>query len=70
MVMGGVAFIVYQGCYALIQSNVISLAISIFLAVLVYFAGIIKIGVVTEKELKTMPKGHLLVSMANMLRLL
>ena len=70
MIMGGVAFVVYQGCYAIIKSNVVSLAIAIFLAVLVYFAGIIKIGVVTEKELNTMPKGHLLVSMAKMLHLL
>lgn len=70
VVMGAVAFGVYHGAYYIIQSNVISLVISIGVAVIVYFAGILKSGVVSTKELGAMPKGNLLVSVARKLRLL
>lgn len=67
-VMGIVAFGVYQGAYYLIQSNVISLVLAIGVAVIVYFAGILKTHVVSEKELQAMPKGYLLVSIAKKLK--
>lgn len=67
--MGAVAWGVYQGCNAIIGSNVISLMIAIGLAVIAYFAGILKTGVVSAKELESMPKGKLLASIARKLRL-
>lgn len=70
VVMGAVAWGVYQGCYAIIESNVISLVVAIGLAVIAYFVGILKTGVVSAKELEAMPKGKLLVSIARKLRLI
>ena len=70
VVMGVVAFLSYHGAYQLIQSNVLSLVIAIVLAVIVYFAGVLKIGVISEKELAGMPKGTLMVQVAKKLHLL
>lgn len=70
VIMGVVAFLSYHGVYFIVKSNVVSLGIAIALAVVVYFAGIIKIGVISENELTGMPKGHLMVKFAKKLRLL
>lgn len=70
MIMGGVAFGTYHIVFEFVKSNVISLGLSIFVALFVYFAGIIKIGVITETELTIMPKGHLMITLAKKLRLM
>ena len=41
-----------------------------YLAVLVYFVLIIMLRAVTQEELKSMPKGHLLIKMGRKMRLL
>ena len=69
-VMGAVAFGVYQGLYYLIKINIIALFVAIAMACMVYFVLIIKLGAVTEDELKSMPKGHLLVKIAKKCRLI
>ncbi|MBR5596203.1 MAG: polysaccharide biosynthesis protein [Lachnospiraceae bacterium] len=81
--MGGIALASYKGMeWTMIAAgilekgsiqwgiNCICLAVSIFLAVLAYFAMIIKFGAVTKEELKSMPKGATLVRIAGKLRLL
>ena len=70
LVMGAVAWVSYQGAYALVKSNAISLVISIGIAVCVYFVVLIKSGGVGERELRTLPKGGLIVRVAKKAKLL
>lgn len=64
VVMGAAAWIVYHGLYMLVRSNVISLMFAILVAVCVYFAVLLKSGGVGERELRSMPKGTLLIKVA------
>lgn len=64
VIMGIVAFGVYQGFYFLIKINVIALGLAVGIAVFVYFVLVIRMGAVTEDELKSMPKGTLLLRIA------
>lgn len=70
VIMGIAAWVVYYGVYSLIQSNLVSLVAAIGIAVIVYFVVLIKIGGVTEQELKNMPKGTLLVRVAKKMHLM
>ena len=70
LVMGAVAYGVYHGVYLLVPVNLVALGIAVVLAMLVYFVLIIAIRAVTEEELRSMPKGHLLVKMGKKMRLL
>ena len=49
--------------------NIICLIPSLLAAVIVYFMLVIKLGAVSKNELKTMPKGHVLVRVAEKLHL-
>ena len=49
--------------------NIICLVPSLPVAVIVYFMLVIKLGAVSKNELKTMPKGHVLVRVAEKLHL-
>ena len=75
-VMGAVAWGCYHACYFLIPvggeslKNRICLMITIGIAAIVYFATVIKIGVLDEEEMRALPKGGLLVRIARKLRLL
>lgn len=62
--MGGVAYGVYHGLYLLIKSNLVSLAIAILLAAGLYFVLIIYWKAVSEEELRSMPKGYMLIGIA------
>ena len=64
IVMGAAAWIVYHGLYSLIRSNVVSLMAAILIAVCVYFVVLLKSGGVGERELRSMPKGTLLIKVA------
>ena len=81
--MGVVAFGVYEGMELLMiqvgvmeknvmnwTGNVICLIPTIFIAIIVYFALIIKLKAVTQDELKAMPKGATIVRMAKKIHLL
>lgn len=70
LVMGIVAYGVYQGLFYLLQVNIFALFLAIGVACVVYFILIIKIGAVTEEELRSMPKGHLLVKVAKKCKLI
>ncbi len=69
-VMGAAAFLTYQGLYLLTKINVLSLAVSVGVSVLIYFLLIIRLQAVTEAELAGMPKGHMLIHFAKKLKLL
>ncbi|MCM1047995.1 MAG: polysaccharide biosynthesis protein [Clostridiales bacterium] len=70
IIMGAVAYGVYQGMFFLIKENRISVVVSIALAAAVYFILIIKLGVVNEEELKSFPKGAFLVHLAKKIHLI
>lgn len=70
VVMGVVAFGVYQGLYYLVKINIVALFAAIGVACVIYFILIIKLGAVTESELRSMPKGHLLVKAAKKTKLI
>lgn len=66
--MAAVAGGVYYGLYALIHSNFISLAVAVFLAVLVYFAAYLFISHPGEEELLMIPGGSYLLRILKKLR--
>lgn len=63
-VMGAAAFGVYFGLYLLTKINVIALAVAVGIAIVVYFVFVIRLGAVSEEELKSMPKGTMLLQIA------
>ena len=69
-IMGAAACGVYQGLYLLFHVNILALAFAVAVAVLVYFVLIIRMGVLTREELKSLPKGHMLVHFACKMKLL
>lgn len=70
ILMGVVAWVVYEGLYLLTKSGVIALIPAILVAVVVYFVFLILFRGVDEAELKAMPKGYLLVRIAKKMRLM
>lgn len=63
-VMGGLAYGVYQGLYLLIHINIVALAAAVGVGAAVYFILIIRWNAVTEEELRSMPKGYMLINIA------
>ncbi len=64
IIMGAAAFGTYQGLYYLCKINIISLALAIAVGMSIYFILIIRWNAVSEEELRSMPKGYMLVSIA------
>ncbi|HJA92607.1 MAG TPA: polysaccharide biosynthesis protein [Candidatus Eisenbergiella merdipullorum] len=70
VIMGAAAFGVYYGLYRLLPVNVVCLAAALFIAVILYFVLIIKMGAVRERDLQALPKGKLIVRIARRCRLI
>lgn len=70
LVMGAVAYGVYKGIYLLLPVNRVVLLIAIAVGAVVYFVVLLKIGGVSETELRAFPKGAMLVHYAERLHLL
>jgi len=70
VIMGAAAYGVYHGIYYFVPVNLVALGIAVVIAVLVYFVLIIMLQAVKEDELRSMPKGYLLVKMGRKMRLL
>lgn len=68
--MGAVAWAVYEGLFLLTNSKRISVIPAILVGAVVYFAFLLLLKGVTEKELRGFPKGYLLVKAAKKCRLL
>jgi len=68
-IMGGVAYLTYfllsKGA-----SQIVSLGLSIIVAVCVYFVTLIKLGGVREKEIRSFPGGGFIANIAKLFRLL
>lgn len=70
VIMGAVAWGVYEGCYAVISNNVLCLFFSIFVACIVYFVLVLKTGAMGRQELMEMPKGRTIIRLAKRMHLL
>lgn len=70
VIMGAACFGVYQGLYYLCKINIVALAAAVFVGAAVYFTLIIRCGVVSEAELRGMPKGHMLAGIAKKMKIL
>ena len=70
LVMGVIAFGAYTLCFMVCKNNLISIIISIVLAVIVYVAALLLLKGLDEDEILKFPKGYLLVQLAKTLRLL
>lgn len=70
VIMGVAAGLSYRLFFGVIHSNVISLFVSILIAVVLYFSCVLKFGGINDEELKGFPKGPMLLNLAKKLRLL
>jgi len=68
--MGGAAWAVYEGLLLLTKSPKISVIPAIIIGAAVYFAMLILMRGVSERELRAFPKGHMLVRIAKKCRLM
>ena len=69
-VMGAAVWAVYEGLLLLTKSPRISVVITIPLGACIYFMMLLLFRGVTEQELRSFPKGYLLVKLAKKMRLL
>ena len=69
ILMGVFVFISYKLIHIITASNPIATIISIFVGMITYFALIIKVGAINEKELQRVPKGDLIIRLAYKMRL-
>lgn len=67
--MGGVARGVFEGLLLLLKSSRVAVLLAIVVAVPVYFVVLLLLKGLNEEELKSFPKGYLLVKIAKKLRL-
>lgn len=70
LVMGAAAYGIYHGLYMLLPVSRVALLVAIGIGALIYFAMILLMGGITEKELRTFPKGTMMVHFAKKLHLL
>ncbi len=70
LIMGVIAYGAYAMFHLLTKSNLISIIVSIVLAVIVYFVTLLLLKGLTEDEIRKFPKGHLLIKVAKQLKLL
>lgn len=70
VLMGAFARVSYEGIHMLTQSNVISLIPAIVLGGCIYFVFMIALKGLTEREIKSFPKGYLLLRIAKKCKIL
>ncbi len=69
-IMGGMTKLIYYALYLVSTSNLLSIIVSIPLAVVIYFIFIIKFGGIGKSELLSFPKGDVMIMIASKLNLL
>ena len=69
IIMGAVSFVFYQ-LFRLAVGRTIATCVTLLLAVVIYAVGLVKLGAVTERELRSLPKGALLIRICKRVRLL
>ena len=70
VLMGVVAYGVYYGLYYVIPVNILCLPIAILAACAIYFLLVIRWKAITEEEMKSLPKGRVLIKIAKKIHLL
>ena len=68
--MGVAAYCIYHGLYMILPVSRVALLVAIGIGALIYFAMILLMGGITEKELRMFPKGTMMVHFAKKLHLL
>ena len=61
IVMGVMTYLTYEGVHKLLHSNAVSVLASILVSVLVYFLLLVFMHAISEKELRSLPRGEVLV---------
>lgn len=69
-VMGTAAYGTYTGLFGLTESNVVSLISAVIVGAAVYGVLILKTGVLTEKDIRSMPKGTKLAGLLKKMHLI
>lgn len=69
-VMGAAAYGTYTGLFGLTESNVVSLISAVIVGAAVYGILILKTGVLTEKDIRSMPKGTKLAGLLKKMHLI
>ncbi len=69
-VMGAVAYFVYKGVYFILHSNLASILVSVVLAVAVYGLALVLMGGLNEEEMRSLPKGHVIVRFCRKLHIM
>lgn len=70
LIMGVIVFFVHKGLVALTGLNGMAVIVAIILGAVFYFVGMVYMGGISEKDLKSFPKGQVLVALAEKMRLL
>lgn len=63
-IMGVAAFLVYQGLFYVCHINILALFVAIAAGCGVYFVLVIRWKAVSEEELRSIPKGHIIIKIA------
>lgn len=63
-IMGVTAFLVYQGLFYVCHINILALFVAIAAGCGVYFVLVIRWKAVSEEELRSIPKGHIIIKIA------
>ena len=70
VIMGLIVYAVYFAGYKLVHSNAVCTVLSIFVGILTYTVALLLIRGLTEDELRSFPKGTLIIRIAKKIRLL
>ncbi len=70
LIMGAAAYGVYGGLFYLLRSMRLALIPAVIVGVIVYAVSLLLLKGITEEEIRTFPKGHLLVKIAKKMKLL
>ncbi len=69
-IMGVIVFFIHKGIVAACGLNGVAVMVSILLGAFIYFVGMVYMGGISAKDLKSFPKGRILVALARKMRLL
>ena len=70
LAMGAVSYLVYMGLHLLTKSNTVSVLIALVISVCVYGVVLLLLKEFTEEELRSLPKGTMLLKIAKKVRLM
>lgn len=70
LIMGAIAYFVYKGVYYIVHVNVVSIIFSVLFGVAAYGIALILLGGMNEEELRSLPKGHVLVKLCRKFHLM